>query len=113
MAGDGGWVGGLVELEVLGIVGGLLLLRVVLGHCGPVLDGLGGRVGLMLFLILEACWVVVVSCEAGLLDALIYLAEAWKWVLQMPVGLKNLGAICWLFNRHRIHRSLSNISVEM
>lgn len=35
MAGDGGWVGGLVELEVLGVVGGLLLLRVVLGHVGP------------------------------------------------------------------------------
>lgn len=33
MAGDGGWVGGLVELEVLGVVGGLLL-RVVLGHGG-------------------------------------------------------------------------------
>ena len=35
MAGDGGWIGGLEELEVLGVVGGLLLLRVVLGHGGP------------------------------------------------------------------------------
>ena len=35
MAGHGSWVGGLVELEVLGIVVLLLLLlRVVLGHGG-------------------------------------------------------------------------------
>ena len=35
MAGDGGWVGGLVELEVLGVVGLLgLLLGVVLCHDG-------------------------------------------------------------------------------
>ena len=34
MPGDGGPVGGRVELEVLVIVGLLLLLRVVLGHGG-------------------------------------------------------------------------------
>ena len=35
MAVDGGWVGGLVELEVLGVVGLLgLLLGVGLGHDG-------------------------------------------------------------------------------
>lgn len=34
MPGDGSWVGGLVEVEVLRIVWLLLLLRVVLGHGG-------------------------------------------------------------------------------
>lgn len=76
MAGDGGWVGGLVELEVLGVVGGLGLLGVVLGHRGRVLGVLGGRDGLrVVFSLLGVCGEVFVRCEAGLAEAVTHLVE--------------------------------------
>lgn len=59
MARDGGWVGGWVELEVLGVVGGLLLLGVVLGHGGQGFFLRAGLVWCVWFSAFEACEKVV------------------------------------------------------
>ena len=102
MPGDGGRVGGLVELEVLGVVLLLLLLLgVVLGHGGR---GRGDE---------DARSVGAMSCAASLQGGSCEL-RCWyvgssipadvfisRQILEMPIrlGLRGLGAECWLFGR--------------